>query len=131
MSFNRRCLLRGAASAPLLGQLALGAQTVSRAPASKLAIPGLFPGRVIGIEDQRSIVSNRYNAAVIQPMMHRGMKELTGSDDWTAAWKLFFQKGDVVGIKVNPVGQPHVISAPEVLHVILDGLKAAGIPNQD
>src|SRR5262249_8556217 len=46
-------------------------------------------------------------------------------------WKLFFQRGDRVGIKVNPVGQPHVISAPEVMHEILDGLEQAGVRRQD
>lgn len=130
MRCSRRRLLQSAAISPLLKQLALGAQVVSRADASKLGIPGLFPGRVIGIEDSRSIAANRYNAAVVKSMMQTGMKELTGVD-WAEGWKKFFQKGDRVGIKVNPVGQPHVISAPEVLHQIIDGLRSAGVQAQD
>ena len=30
----------------------------------------------------------------------------TGAPDSTAAWKMFFEPGDVVGVKVNPVGKP-------------------------
>jgi len=44
---------------------------------------------------------------------------------------VFFRPGDVVGIKLNPVGRPHVISAPEVLHPILQGLEQAGVRRRD
>lgn len=111
-------------------KLAFSAQASSPVASSKLGMPGLFPGRVIGVEDPRSIANNKYNATVIRSMMERGMKELTGAD-WVESWKLFASKGERIGIKVNPVGQPHVISAPEVLHVIIDGLKAAGVRAQD
>jgi hypothetical protein len=36
-----------------------------------------------------------------------------------------------VGIKLNPVGRPHIVSAPEVLHEIVAGLRMAGIPPSD
>src|SRR5262249_34380658 len=74
----------------------------------------------------------------------RGMCELTGADHPSEAWKSFFTKGDVVGIKVNPVGQVHPrtrpaygpnavssISSPEVLIEIIEGLKSAGVQNKD
>ena len=64
-------------------------------------------------------------------MMHKGMTELTGAGNWAEAWRLFVEPGDVVGIKVNPVGQPHVISCAEVIHQIVDGLKAAGLKSKD
>ena len=41
------------------------------------------------------------------------------------------QPGDVVGIKVNPVGMPHVISAPEVVREIIAGLQSVGIKAND
>ena len=34
------------------------------------------------------------------------MTTLTGAPGWTDAWRTLFEKGDVVGIKVCPVGGP-------------------------
>ena len=64
-------------------------------------------------------------------MMRRGMAELTGSDGWVDAWSRFFAPGDVVGIKVNPVGAPRVISDASVVREIIAGLEAAGVKRGD
>jgi hypothetical protein len=45
-----------------------------------------------------------------------------------AAWRYFFEPGDVVGIKLNPVGRPFVMSSPEVVQAIVNGLRMAGVP---
>jgi hypothetical protein len=42
-----------------------------------------------------------------------------------------FEKGDVVGIKVCPVGGPKLCSDPTVLHAILDGLNEAGVTDSN
>jgi len=91
----------------------------------------LYRGRVVSVRDETSIVSGAYQAEPVRQMMRRGMTELTGASDVTAAWKQFVEPGDVVGIKVNPVGAPHVISAPEVLREIIAGLISAGLKPQD
>jgi uncharacterized protein (DUF362 family) len=64
-------------------------------------------------------------------MIRRGMQELTGAPDWQDAWRSFFQKGDVVGIKVSPVGGPHLCSDALVMASILEGLQAASVPLRD
>jgi uncharacterized protein (DUF362 family) len=112
-------------------QLAFGAQVSSKADSSRLAMPGLFRGRVVRVEHPRSIVSGAYQAEPVTQMIRRGMMELTGAPDATAAWKLFFEPGDVVGIKVNPVGDPHVISDASVVREIIAGLRSAGVKLQD
>jgi hypothetical protein len=94
-------------------------------------MPGLYPGRVCAIENPAVLVSGQYQAEQVQKMMRRGMMELTGADGWVDAWRQFFESGDVVGIKVNPVGQPLVISDATVVHEIIAGLEAAGIKRQD
>ena len=63
--------------------------------------------------------------------MHRGMQDLTGAPGWQDAWRSLFEKGDVVGIKVSPVGGRHLCSDALVMASILDGLKAAGVPSRD
>ncbi len=124
---TRRNLILGAGAAISALDLALSAQTVSNYPASKLGLPGLYKGRVVAVEHSGSIVDGKYQREPVEAMMSRGMKELTGAD-WADSWRQFVSKDDVVGIKVNPVGQPHVISAPEVLQTIIGGLRAAGVP---
>src|SRR5262249_22652701 len=79
-------------------------------------------------------------------MMARGMCELTGADHPADAWRRFFNAGDVVGIKVNPVGKAPrnqraarrqttgpvgSISSPEVLIETVKGLKSAGVKPQN
>ena len=59
------------------------------------------------------------------------MKELTGADDAVGAWRSFFEPGDVVGIKMNPVGNPLANSSSELMLEVIDGLKAAGVKTKD
>ncbi len=127
---RRSCLKAVAGTLGAARGLALGAQVSSKSQRTKLSIPGLYRGKVISVEHPGSIVSGQYQAGAIRQMMRRGMTELTGAP-WAEAWRQFVEPGDVVGIKVNPVGAPHVISDPTVLHEVIDGLKAAGVKARD
>lgn len=136
MRFDRREFLAAgvAAAAVACGQKAdenqAAAPTIASS-ASKLGIPGPYPGRVVAVSHPGSIISDQYQAEPVRQMMERGMQELTHAENWADAWREFFEPGDVVGIKLNPVGQPAVISAPEVLHTIIDGLEQAGVKRKD
>ena len=115
----------------LSSSLLTGAAAHSASSPKKLGIPGPFPGRVVEVAHPGSIVSGRYNREAVRDTMRKGMMELTGAPSWQDAWKFFFQPGDVVGVKLNPVGRPAVISAPEVFLEIVEGLKAAGVKPGD
>ena len=105
--------------------------TYGKSARTKWSMPGLYPGRVVSVQDGRAIVEGKYQREPISAMMRRGMTELTGAPDWVAAWRSFFEPGELVGIKLNPVSLPWVISAPEVVHEIVAGLEAAGIPRKN
>ncbi len=127
---SRRVLLLGglAGSAiPLLSSI----RSFSKGTRPKLGIPGPYLGRVVAVRHPDSIVSGVFQAEPVRAMMHQGMAGLTGAEDWAEAWRVFFEPGDIVGIKVNPVGAPHVISCAEVIHQIVGGLKAAGVKPKD
>lgn len=130
-SLSRRALLRLLGASVSAAQLAQSATYPAYPESNRLGIPGLFPGRVIGIEHQGSLADGTYYSPVIEQMFRRGMKELTGAPDWQDGWRLFFEPGDVVGIKVNPAGLPYIVSSPEVLWQIVRGLNAAGIKRSD
>jgi uncharacterized protein (DUF362 family) len=131
MQITRRAYVSALGGAATSRTLAFGAQISSKSTRSPLSMPGLYRGRVVAVEDATSIIAGTYQAEPIREMMRRGMAELTGRT-WAEAWRQFVQPGDVVGIKVNPVGQASgVISGPEVMHEIIGGLNSAGIKNRD
>ena len=90
-------------------------------------IPGPYAGRVVAVERAGAVVERKYQRDAVRSMITQGMMELTGAPSAQEAWRKFFQPGDVVGLKLNPVGRPFVISAPEVVLEIIDGLKMAGV----
>jgi len=125
MAATRRHCLTSLAGGLAVAQLS--AQVSSKADSSKLAMPGLYRGRVIAVHNPAAIVSGQFQREPIRQMIRKGMAELTGTDGGPDAWRQFFGAGDVVGIKVNPVGKPHVISSPEVVREIIAGLNSAGV----
>ena len=82
-------------------------------------MPGPFPGRVVAVEHPASILSNTYQAVPVQQMMQKGMRELTGAPSWIDGWRSMFEKGDVVGIKVSPVGGKNLSSNPLMMVLAL------------
>ena len=111
--------------------LMLAQSSSSKSTRSKLSHPGPFRGRVVSVEHPGSIISGRYQKETCDQMVRRGMMDLTGAPDHIAAWRMFVQPGEVIGVKLNPVGKPNVISAPEFVQVIISHLEAAGIKRQD
>ena len=114
-----------------LPKLARAATVKGPATRSKLGIPGLHPGRVVSVSHPGAILEGAFRADPIRRMLNEGMMELTDAEDPTEAWRQFFEKGDVVGIKLTPVGGPLVQSSPEVLQGIVAGLESAGVRRQD
>jgi len=104
---------------------------VHEAPLAKkspLAMPGLYPGRVVEVADPRSIVNNRVSQPIVHDMLERGLKELTGENSIKAAFAKFVEPKDVVGVKINPSGAPACCSSPELVREIIEGVRSAGVP---
>ena len=124
-------LRRDFISAGLFLGSGLTSYTGARAATGKLGIPGPYPGRVVAVEHAGSIVSGVYQAEPVRNMMEKGMLELTGAPHWVDAWRMFVEPGDVVGIKVSPVGGKTLCSDAAVLNRIIDGLQQAGVRPRD
>src|SRR6266403_1380294 len=94
---------------------------------SLLRMPGLYPGRVVEIADERSIVGNRVSQPIIRQMLEQGMRELTGEKSVRAAWERFIEPKDIVGIKINPSGAPACCSSPEIVREIVAAVLSVGV----
>jgi hypothetical protein len=98
-----------------------------KAPRGRHSLPGLFPGKVVGIHDERAMDEKRVDGAVVAAMFARGVETLTGRS-LAKSFKLFFAKDDVVGIKVNPVGAGLISTRLEVVDAIVAWLRRGGVP---
>lgn len=130
--FGRRAFLSGAVL-PLVAGLHASAQEPKQGAggAERLGIPGPYPGQVVEVRNPAMIKAGVKNREAVQVTVDRGMKELTGADDAVGAWRSFFEPGDVVGIKMNPVGNPLANSSSELMLAVIDGLKSAGVKTKD
>jgi Domain of unknown function (DUF362) len=100
-------------------------------PPGKLAVPGLYPGRVVEVKNPGMIRNGTKDREAIKASMDLGIKTLTGATDAVEGWKHFFEPGDVVGIKVVPNGQPHAHSSYEIVLEVIEKLKACGVKAGD
>jgi len=96
-------------------------------------MPGQYPGRVVEVRKPGCVRSDRtVDRAAVRHMIDRGMCGLTGAVAAPEAWKSLFEKDDVVGIKVNPVGfsrdrMQSAVSHAEIVLEIVCNLREAGI----
>ena len=133
---HRRTFVRLLAATPLAPKLQIATglpplKVVSRyAPAAVPGMPGPYPGRVVRVKSEKSVdtTTGAANGDVVREMMAQGMRALTGAATTADAWRRFFSPADVVGIKVNCGGYPHVVSAYEIVAETVKQLSALGVP---
>jgi hypothetical protein len=101
-----------------------------KVPRTPHSLPGPFPGRVVRVRDPRSLVEDRFDAAVISRMFEKGISGLTGRNP-AESFNLFFDRNDVVGIKVNPTGAPLISTRLELVDAVAAWLVGNGIPKQN
>src|SRR5262245_62293529 len=133
---HRRGFLLGASAA--VGATLAGTDLIalaSRPAESADGMPGRFPGRVVEVHHPGAVRDDfGITHDAVRKMVARGMCDLTGAEQAAEAWRSFFQKDDVVGIKVNPVGRRYnlgkaqAISSHELVIEVVEGLKSAGVP---
>jgi hypothetical protein len=96
-------------------------------PRTKYSLPGLFPGRVVAVKDAQAMNETGVNGKVVTSMFEKGIQSLTGKS-MAESFKLFFDKDDIVGIKVNPVGAGLIATRLEVVDAIIAWLRRGGLP---
>jgi len=101
-----------------------------RVPRTKHSLPGPLPGRVIKVTDPRSLQEEKSDAKVIAGMFEKGITSLTGKN-MKDSFAMFFDRHDVVGLKVNPVGPPLINTRPELVEAVIAWLVGNGISKQN
>lgn len=87
-------------------------------PRTKFSLPGLFPGKVVQVEDSKSMPDGKPNQKIIKRMFSEGISHLT-EKNLKDSFSLLFIKEDVIGIKVNPVGAGLISTRLEVVDAII------------
>ena len=145
---DRRDFVRTAAGACAVGSLVLGVPAVFgqaqepppapetnigdflKVPKTKHSLPGPFPGKVVEIKNPGCLVNDKFDQSVVSKMVENGITNLTGVD-LKQSFKMFFEKDDVVGLKVNPVGPPLINTRPELIEAVIQWLSQNGIPKKN
>ena len=100
-------------------------------PKAALSMPGPFPGVVAEVEHPGATSGRAVDAAVVAAMLDAGMSGLTGAADPRDAWRAFFEPGDRVGIKVNPIGGRLHFTAHELVAGIISKLESVAVPRSN
>jgi len=102
-----------------------------KVPRAAAAIPGPFPGRVVEVVSPACLNrEDQVDAAVVDQMFLTGLKKLTG-DGAKSSFRRFFTTGDVVGLKVNPVGAPRISTRLELVESVIRWLVDGGMAKKN
>jgi len=113
------------------------AKTSSAVLGAGLAADGLLrgekilekTGRVIEVYHEGSVrEGRRIDPAAVRKMLRRGLEALTGTD---RPWSRFLSPGDRVGLKINTLGRPLLVTHHELVRAMIDELTEFGIPENN
>lgn len=97
---------------------------------TKNSLPGKFPGKVVEVHNDGAMVNDKPDNEVVKHMFEKGIEQLTGKS-LKESYQLFFEKDDVIGIKVNPVGAGLISTRLEVVDAIIDWLHQNGAKKEN
>ena len=87
--------------------------------------------RVVISQSSEARNSNgRLRKEVARKIISESLKALTGEKDAGTAWKVLFNKDDVVGIKLNCLAGRGLSPRKEIVDLIIEGLKLAGLEDE-
>lgn len=97
-----------------------------KVPRTKRSLPGPFPGKVVEAHDPLVMKDDKPDPGRVKTLFENGLARLTGKSP-RESFDLFFEAGDVVGLKVNPVGPKLISTRLELVDAVIDWLRSGGI----
>lgn len=96
--------------------------------ASSSAAPGAA-GRVVEVFHPGSVLEKRaIGQEAVRLMLRRGLGRLAGTDD---PWARFLKPGDRVGLKINTLGRPLLVTHRELVRAVVEELSGFGVKDND
>ncbi|PKO99750.1 MAG: hypothetical protein CVU13_04280 [Bacteroidetes bacterium HGW-Bacteroidetes-8] len=127
-------VLKAAEGSPLL----FGAEAIEtniadavKIPRVKDSMPGLYPGKVIRVMDEKSVIDGKPQEEAAYRMLSEAMLSLTGEKKLKKAWRQFVGPKDIIGLKVNPVAGKLLTTSHAVTKSVIRQLEEAGIPREN
>jgi len=99
-------------------------------PRTKNSLPGLFPGKVVQVHNKNVMIEVNPDPKIVNQMFFTGLENLTGKNI-DESFSLWFDKEDIVGIKVNPVGAGLISTRLEVVDSVINWLVRNGLPKEN
>jgi hypothetical protein len=96
----------------------------------RYSLPGMYPGKVVEVHDNRALNETQFDSNIINSMFRMGMEKLT-SNSLQNSFLHLFNKNDIIGIKVNPVGPGLISTRLEVVDAVVKWLNDNGIPKKN
>lgn len=103
---------------------------VLKVPKTKYSLPGAFPGKVVEIHNPQAMTEEKVDSPIVKQMFQSGIQKLT-DQNLKKSFKHFFEKDDIVGIKVNPVGPGLINTRLELVDAIIDWLVENGMKKRN
>ena len=100
-------------------------------PRIKHSMPGLYPGRVVKVIDENSVVDALPSPERAYNMLKESMLKLTGEKNLKKAWRKFVSPKDIIGLKVNPVAGKLLTTSHAVTGAVIRQLEESGIPRKN
>lgn len=104
--------------------------TAKAAPRTADSMPGRYPGKVVRVNHDKSIINGKPDFEAAYEMLKEGMLKLTGESELNKAWLQFVGSHDVIGLKVNPIGGKLLSTSHAITQAVIKQLEEAGIPKQ-
>ena len=106
-------------------------EDAAKVPRNANSLPGKYPGRVVRVNNEDSVIDNKIVDEEAFKMLSEGMLTLTGEKRIKKAWRHFVSPGEKIALKVNPVAGKQLSTSHAVTKAVIAQLESAGIKRSD
>jgi uncharacterized protein (DUF362 family) len=106
-------------------------QDATKVKRNENSMPGRYPGKVVMVKNNNSVINDEPVEAAAYLMLNRAMLELTGMGKVQDAWRTLVNPGEKIGLKVNPIAGKLLSTSHAVVKSVVKQLTESGIDRND